>query len=56
MQQILGDIRITVDRKQLINQLRALSDNYIQLSINSKDLTWLELSDRHNRNRMTTRN
>ncbi len=56
MQQILGDIHITVDRKQLINQLRALSDNRIQLSLYSKDLTWLELSDRFNRNRMTTKN
>ena len=56
MQQILGDIHITIDIKQLINQLRALSDNYIQLSINSKDLSWLEVADRHNRNQMTTKN
>lgn len=53
---LIGDIHIRIDRKQLINQLRALSDNYIQLHINSKDLSWLEVADRFNRNRMKTKN
>jgi hypothetical protein len=52
----LADISIRVDRKQLINQLRAMQDSYIELWINSKNLTTITLKDRFNLNRMKTKN
>lgn len=52
----INDINLKVDKKQLINQLRALSDNYVNLHINSKDLTWLSVADSKNYNRMATKN
>lgn len=52
----VSDINLKVDKKQLINQLRALSDNYVNLHINSKDLTWLSVADSKNYNRMATKN
>lgn len=52
----LADISIRIDRKQLINQLRAMQDSYIELWINSKNLTTITLKDRFNLNRMKTKN
>jgi hypothetical protein len=52
----LSDISIRLDRKQLINQLRALQDNYIELWINSKNLKSIILKDRYNINRIITKN
>ena len=50
------DISIRLDKKQLINQLRAMQDSYIELWINSKNLTTITIKDRFNINRMTTKN
>jgi len=52
----LPDISIRLDKKQLINQLRALQDNYIELWINSKNLSFITLKDRFNTNKMQTKN
>lgn len=54
--QNLSDISIRLDKKQLINQLRALQDNYIELWINSKNLKSIILKDRYNLNRIVTKN
>lgn len=50
------DISIRIDKKQLINQLRAMNDTYIELWINTKNLTTITIKDRFNINRMTTKN
>ena len=50
------DISIRMDKKQLINQLRAMNDSYIELWINTKNLTTITIKDRFNINRMTTKN
>lgn len=50
------DISIRIDKKQLINQLRAMNDSYIELWINTKNLTSITIKDRFNINRMTTKN
>lgn len=47
---------IRVDKKQLINQLRAMYDNYIELWINTDDLRTITLKDRFNTNTMRTKN
>ena len=52
----LPDISIRLDKKQLINQLRAMQDSYIELWINTKDLSSITLKDRFNINRMITKN
>lgn len=52
----LPDISIRIDKKQLINQLRAMNDSYIELWINTKNLTTITIKDRFNINRMTTKN
>lgn len=50
------DISIRLDKKQLINQLRAMNDSYIELWINTKNLTTITIKDRFNINRMATKN
>lgn len=50
------NISIRLDKKQLINQLRAMQDGYIELWINTKNLTTITIKDRFNINRMTTKN
>lgn len=50
------DISIRIDKKQLINQLRAMNDSYIELWINTKNLTTITIKDRFNINRMATKN
>lgn len=52
----LPDISIRLDKKQLINQLRAMQDSYIELWINSKNLKTITIKDRYNINKMTTKN
>ena len=52
----IPDISIRIDKKQLIKQLQAMQDNYIELWINSKNLTSITLKDRYNINRMITKN
>lgn len=50
------DISIRIDKKQLINQLRAMNDSYIEIWINTKNLTTITIKDRFNINKMTTKN
>ena len=50
------DISIRIDKKQLINQLRAMNDTYIELWINTNNITSITIKDRFNINRMTTKN
>ena len=50
------DISIRIDRRQLIKQLQALQDSYIELWINSKNLSVITLKDRFNMNKMQTKN
>lgn len=50
------NISIRLDKKQLINQLRAMQDSYIELWINTKNLTTIIIKDRYNFNQMTTKN
>lgn len=52
----LADISIRIDRHQLINQLRAMQDSYIELWINTKNLSSIVIKDRNNFNRMNTKN
>jgi len=52
----LDDICIRIDKNQLIKQLRALNDNYIEIWINSKNLRTIKLRDRNNLNCMQTKN
>ena len=52
----LPDISIRIDKKQLIHQLRAMNDTYIELWINTKNLTTITIKDIFNINRMTTKN
>lgn len=47
---------IRVDRKQLINQLKALNDNYIEIWINPENRNYITLKDRYNTNQMKTKN
>jgi hypothetical protein len=53
---LMGDVHIKVDKKQLINQLKALSDKFVDLHFNTKDLSWLAVADSKNYNRMNTKN
>ena len=50
------NISIKIDKKQLINQLRAMTDSYIELWINTKNLTTITIKDRYNFNQMVTKN
>ena len=50
------NISIKIDKKQLINQLRAMTDSYIELWINTKNLTTITIKDRYNYNQMITKN
>ena len=50
------DISIRIDRRQLIKQLQALQDSYIELWINTKNLSVITLKDRFNMNKMQTKN
>ena len=54
--QTLPNIVIKVDRKQMINQLRALQGNYIDIGINTQNLSTIYLKDYYNYNTMRTKN
>ncbi len=47
---------LRIDKKQLINQLRAMQDNYIELWVNPEDKQYIALKDRYNINQMKTKN
>ena len=47
---------IRIDRKDLINQLRALKDNNIEILVYPKDKRIIYLQDRGHRNMVVTRN
>jgi len=50
----IPNISIRVNKKQLINQLRAMQDNCIELLINTKDTKVIMIKDRYNLNKMIT--
>ena len=45
-----------LDKKQLINQLKAMQDAYIELWLNLNDKSYITLKDRFNINKMRTKN
>lgn len=47
---------LRIDKKQLINQLRAMQDNYIELWVNPENKQYITLKDRYNTNQMKTKN
>lgn len=49
-------ISIRIDKKDMINQLRGLSDNYVELLINPKHLKTISLKDRTHYYTIITRN
>lgn len=52
----LPTISIKIDKKDMINQLRGLKDNYIELLINPNHLTTISLKDRTHYYTIQTRN
>lgn len=49
-------ITIRIDKKQLINQLRAMYDNHIELLIDTDNTNYITIKDRFNLNKMSTKN
>ena len=49
-------LSLRIDKKQLINQLKAMNDSYIELWVDPNNLKYITLKDRFNINRMTTKN
>ena len=52
----LPDISIRIDKKDLINELRAMKDNYVELWINTNNLSTLIIKDRFKTITTKTRN
>lgn len=52
----LPTISIKIDKKDMINQLRGLKDNYIELLINPNHLTTISLKDRTHYYTIQTKN
>ena len=50
------DISIRIDKKDLINELRAMKDNYVELWINTNNLSTLTITDRFKTITTKTRN
>lgn len=50
------DISIRIDKKDLINELRAMKDNYVELWINTNNLSTLIIKDRFKTITTKTRN
>lgn len=48
-------LTIRIDKKDMINNLRALTDNYIELVINTTNLKSLSLKDRTHFNTLQTK-
>lgn len=54
--QELPTLSIRIDKKDMINQLRGLSDTYIELLINPESLKTISLKDRTHYYTIQTRN
>ena len=52
----LPDISIRIDKKDLINELRDMKDNYVELWINTNNLSTLIIKDRFKTITTKTRN
>lgn len=52
----LPTISIKIDKKDMINQLRGLKDNYIELLINPKQLKTISLKDKTHYYTIQTKN
>ena len=53
---LIGDIHIRIDAKQMIAELRACQNNYVYLDINSKNLTQITIRDNTRRCTIKTKN
>ena len=56
LQTALPNIFIRIDKKDLINELRAMKDNYVELWINTNNLSTLIIKDRFKTITTKTRN
>lgn len=53
---LIGDIHIRIDAKQMIAELRACQNNYVYLDINTKNLTHITIRDNTRRCTIKTKN
>lgn len=56
LQTAVSNISIRIDKKDLINELRAMKDNYVELWINTNNLSTLTIKDRFKTITTKTRN
>lgn len=56
LQIAVPNISIRIDKKDLINELRAMKDNYVELWINTNNLSTLIIKDRFKTITTKTRN
>lgn len=56
LQTTVPNISIRIDKKDLINELRAMKDNYVELWINTNNLSTLTIKDRFKTITTKTRN
>ena len=56
LQTAVPNISIRIDKKDLINELRAMKDNYVELWINTNNLSTLIIKDRFKTITTKTRN
>lgn len=56
LQTAVPNISIRIDKKDLINELRAMKDNYVELWINTNNLSTLTIKDRFKTITTKTRN
>ena len=56
LQIAVPNISIRIDKKDLINELRAMKDNYVELWINTNNLSTLTIKDRFKTITTKTRN
>ena len=52
----IPNVSIRLDRKQLIKELQAMNDSYIELWINTKNLSTIQIKDRYKIITTKTRN
>lgn len=52
----IPNLSIRLDRKQLIKELQAMNDSYIELWINTKNLSTIQIKDRYKIITTKTRN
>lgn len=56
LQTAVSNISIRIDKKDLINELKAMKDNYVELWINTNNLSTLTIKDRFKTITTKTRN